>query len=203
MNSRMEWKTLWHIFIAFLKISPVTFGGGYAMIPLLEQAFTEKKKWIKKEEIVDILAFSQTVPGSIAVNAATFIGYRLAKVPGAVAATLGMVIPTSVIIVLLAALFLGYQHLPIIQSAFLGIRPAIVALIFYAAVKTGKAAIVDKITVALGAAALIILLFVPIHPVFVLLAGAVIGILLGRSKKKKQNGAASDEEAKREYTQGR
>lgn len=200
---KIEWKTLWHIFVAFLKISPVTFGGGYAMIPLLEQAFTEKKQWIKKAEIVDILAFSQTVPGSVAVNAATFIGYRLAKLPGAIAATLGMVIPTSVIIVLLAALFLGYQHLPVIQSAFLGIRPAIVALIFYAAVKTGKAAIVDKITSMLGAAALCILLFVPIHPVFVLLVGALIGILLGRRKNKQQRGVQANEQAKQEYTQGR
>lgn len=201
--SKIELNTLWHIFIAFLKISPVTFGGGYAMIPLLEQAFTEKKKWIKKEEIVDILAFSQTVPGSIAVNAATFIGYRLASVPGAIAATLGMVTPTSVIIVLLASLFLGYQHLPIIQSAFLGIRPAIVALILYAAVKTGKTAIVDKITVFLGAIALIILLFVPIHPIFVLLVGAMTGILLGRGKTVKQSGMKTDESAEKEYTQGR
>lgn len=202
MNT-MKLKMAGHIFIAFLKISPVTFGGGYAMIPFLEQAFTERNKWMKKEEIVDILAFSQTVPGSVAVNAATFIGYRLAGVSGAIVATLGMVIPTSVIIVMLAALFLGYQHLPLVQSAFLGIRPAIVALILYAACKTGKTAIVDKITVAMAAVALIFLLFVPIHPIFVLLLGALTGILLGRRKKVNQDGTHTDHGSKKEFTQGR
>lgn len=181
-QEKLSVKMIWRIFYTFFFISPATFGGGYAMIPLLEKAVIERNQWMKKEDITDVLAIAQTVPGSIAVNAATFIGYRLAGVIGAIAATIGMITPTFIIILVLASLFLEFQHYPIVQAAFLGIRPAIVALIFFAAVKTGKTAISDKTTGLAAALTVVVLLFTPVHPMFVILIGAFAGIALTKKK---------------------
>lgn len=178
MNRFKKMKLLWSLFFTFMKISPFSFGGGYAMIPLLERAVTEKKKWAKKEDITDVLVMAQTVPGSIAVNTATFIGYRLAGLSGAVVGTLGIVTPTFIIIVLLAALFLNFQHNPIVAAALMGIRPAIVALIIYAAIKIGKTAIFDIKTLIFAVISLILFLFVHMHPIVILVAGGLGGILL-------------------------
>jgi len=179
--------------VTFSLISPVTFGGGYAMIPLLEKRVTEKNKWIKKEDIVDILAICQTVPGSIAVNTASFIGFKVAGVPGAVIATLGIIAPSFLIVLLMAVVFLGFQDHPIVQAAFTGFRPAIAALILFAAIRTGKSAIFDKVTIAIAIVSYILLLFVSIHPIFVLLFGGVVGILFGLREKKNQAGSYQDE----------
>lgn len=182
MDKRSKVKVLWELFFTFFKISPVSFGGGYAMIPLLERAVTERKKWVKKEDIADLLVMAQTVPGSIAVNTATFIGYRIAGLAGAVVGTIGIVTPTFLIIVILAALFMSFQHNPIVEAAFMGIRPAIVALIAYAAITIGKTAINNKITVMIAMVALLTFLFVPVHPIFMLLAGGALGLLLNIRK---------------------
>lgn len=181
-QEKVSVKMIWRIFYTFFFISPATFGGGYAMIPLLEKAIIERNQWMNREDITDVLAVAQTVPGSIAVNAATFIGYRLAGVIGSVAATVGMITPTFIIILVLASLFLEFQHYPIVQAAFLGIRLAIVALIFFAAVKTGKTAIADKTTAAAALATIVILLFTPVHPMFVIVIGAFLGIVLTKKK---------------------
>lgn len=186
MQGKTDFSLLWSIFLVFFRISPVTFGGGYAMIPLLEKEVTERNQWISKEDIADVLSIAQTIPGSVAVNTATFIGFKLAGIPGALAATIGVITPTCTIIAIIAALFLGFQHLPIVQAAFLGIRPAVVALIIYAAVKIGKTAILDKITLILVLVSLAILLFLPIHPIFVILLGGVFGIVWGMIKKAAQ-----------------
>src|SRR5699024_3659946 len=175
-------KLLWDIFFTFFKIIPVSFGGGYAMIPLLDRAVTVKKKWVEEKDIADVLVMAQTVPGSIAVNTATFIGYRIAGLFGAIAGTIGIVTPTFLIIVALAALFLSFQHNPIVEAAFMGIRPAIVALIAYAAITIGKTAIFNTVTGTIAGVALILFLFVPVHPIFILIAGGVIGILLNRKR---------------------
>lgn len=188
-------KLLWNIFFTFFKISPVSFGGGYAMIPLLERAVTEKKKWVKKEDISDVLVMAQTVPGSIAVNTATFIGYRIAGFSGALMGTLGIIMPTFVIIVLLAALFLNFQHNPIVEAAFMGIRPAIVALIAFAAITIGRTAIFNKTTGVIAAFALLLFLFVPVHPIIILLAGGVTGILLNIKKMTSQKKKMPKQEA--------
>lgn len=182
MDKRSRFKVLWELFFTFFTISPVSFGGGYAMIPLLERAVTEKKKWVKKEDIADVLVMAQTVPGSIAVNTATFIGYRIAGLPGAIVGTIGIVIPTFLIIIALAALFISFQHNPIVEAAFMGIRPAIVALIAYAAITIGKTAISNKTTGIIAAIALAMFLFVPVHPIFMLLAGGILGIILNIKK---------------------
>lgn len=182
MKMKHKLSLLWDIFFTFFKISPVSFGGGYAMIPLLERAVTEKKKWIKKEDIADVLVMAQTVPGSIAVNTATFIGYRIAGITGAVVGTLGIVTPTFFIIIALAALFLNFQHNPIVAAAFMGIRPAIVALIAYAAITIGKTSIFNKTTSIIAGIAILLFLFVPVHPIFILIAGGLTGLILNIGK---------------------
>ncbi|GAA2701738.1 chromate transporter [Aeromicrobium ponti] len=148
------------------------------MIPLLEKAVTKKNRWVKKEDISDVLVVAQTVPGSIAVNTATFVGYQVAGIPGALAATLGIITPTFVIILIFATLFLNFQHNPIIQAAFVGIRPAIVALILYAAYKIGLTAMIDKLTTIIALISLMLFLFLPVHPIIILIFGGVTGVLL-------------------------
>lgn len=179
---RSSWahmKLLWQLFFSFLKIGPVTFGGGYAVIPLLEKEMVERKKWITKESIGDVLSLAQTAPGSVAVNTAIVIGFRIAGVPGSVIALLGILSPTIVIVLVLAFLFLQYNQNPLVQAALLGIRPAIVALIIFAAVRVGKTALLDKPAILIGAAALALLLF-HIHPVIIILLGAFVGMIWGR-----------------------
>jgi len=183
VNSKCKTFTLWKLFVTFFLISPTTFGGGYAMIPLLEKSVTEKNKWIKKEDITDILAICQTVPGSIAVNTVSFIGFKLGGIPGAVIATLGIITPTFLIVLFLVIAFLGIQDQPIVQAVFTGIRPAIAALILFAAIRTGKRSIFDKFTMAIAIVSFILLLFVSMHPIVVLLFGGLAGILFrGREK---------------------
>ncbi len=175
-------KKLFAIFWAFFKISPLTFGGGYVMIPLLERELVERKKWVKPEEIADLFAVSESVPGSIAVNSGTFIGFRLAGIPGALAAMAGAVFPTFMIILTLAMLFMGFKDHPLVQAAFMGIRPTIVALIIVAGFKIGKTAVIDKTTLLLVLLTTATMLFVHIHPIVTIISGAILGMVLVQLK---------------------
>lgn len=179
-----SWKLLLQIFITFFKIGPVTFGGGYAMIPLIEREAVEKRKWMKKEEIVDVFAVVESVPGAIAINSATFIGYRIAGIKGAVVAMIGMMTPTFFIIIILSVTYQFFKDYPIVDAAFQGIRAAIVALIIYAGIKIGKTALIDKTTIVIMGMTVFLLLFVSLHPVFIILSGIVAGILIVRVKEK-------------------
>ncbi|KGX83995.1 chromate transporter [Pontibacillus marinus] len=171
---------LWKLFITFVKISPLTFGGGFAMIPHLENEFVKKKQWLDGEDIPDLFAFSQSVPGSIAVNSSIIIGYQIAGRIGAVCALMGIILPTFLIIMTLAILFLGIQDQPMVQAAFLGIRPAIVGLILYAAYKIGRKAILDKKTLLILVGTVGLLLFTPLSPIHLILIGGLLGISLLR-----------------------
>jgi chromate transporter len=169
---------LFDIFMMFFKLSPITFGGGYAMIPVIEREAVEKKEWLKQEEITDLFALAGSIPGAIAINSATFIGYRIAGVAGALAATIGVMIPTFAIVVCLSIFYLYFHDHPKVAAAFEGIRPAVVALIVFAAYKMRRGAVVDKTTFAVAACSLILLLFLQFHPVIVIALGAISGILL-------------------------
>jgi len=177
----MKMNPLWNLFITFLKISPLTFGGGFAMIPRLEKEFVKKKQLLAEDDIPDIFAFSQTVPGSIAVNSSIIIGYQIAGSIGAICALMGIILPTFCVILLLAMLFLGIQHHPMVEAAFLGIRPAIVALIFFASYKIGIKAILDKNTFGIFIGTIGLLLFTPLHPIHVMMMGGVLGVSLHTS----------------------
>jgi chromate transporter len=169
-----QWRTLFQIFWTFCKISPVTFGGGYAMIPLIEKEIVEKRKWLNRDEVTEVFALSQTVPGAVAINSATFIGQRIGGIRGAIAAMLGVSLPTFIIVLCLGVFYFFVHENPKLEAAFVSIRATIVAIIVYAAIKTAKTAIVDKTTFCIMLVGVPVLFF--IHPVTAILLGAVAGV---------------------------
>lgn len=177
-----EWKTLFQIFWTFFKISPVTFGGGFAMIPLIEKEVVDKRKWLKNEEVTDMFALSQAVPGAIAINSATFIGQRVYGIKGLIAAIIGVTLPTFIIALFLGILYIFIKDDPKIAAAFVGIRASVVALIVYAAIKIGKTAVIDKSTFGIFVLGVPVLFF--IHPLFAIVIGAFVGIVVIFIKKR-------------------
>jgi chromate transporter len=171
-------KLLLQMFLTFAKVGVMTFGGGYAMLPILQREVVENKGWATEEELMDYFAIGQCTPGVIAVNTATFIGQKLKGTFGAIFATLGVVFPSLVIISLLAGVIEAFSHLVWVQNAFGGIRVCVCVLIANAVVKLYKKAVVDIPTfiifllVALGS------IFLPVSPVIFVLIAAVAGIIL-------------------------
>lgn len=174
------------LFLTFAKVGVMTFGGGYAMLPILQREVVENKKWAKEEELMDYFAIGQCTPGVIAVNTATFIGQKYKGILGGIVATLGVVFPSLLIISALAGVIEAFSHLAWVQNAFGGIRVCVCVLICNAVVKLFKKAVIDKITLAIFLVVAIGSYFTPLSPVvFVLLAGAA-GIMiraLGGKKK--------------------
>ena len=171
-------KNLLELFLTFAKVGAMTFGGGYAMLPILQREIVEGKGWATEEELADYFAIGQCTPGIIAVNTATFVGRKKDGIPGGVAATLGVVFPSLVIISLLAGVITRFSELMWVKNAFAGIRVCVCVLIFNSVWKLGKKAVIDKWTAAvflLVAAGAILTDWSPV--VFVLFAG-VCGVLL-------------------------
>jgi chromate transporter len=193
-----ETKKLFQIFWTFLKIGPVTFGGGYAMIPLIEREVVDKKKWVNHEDVTDVFAIAESIPGAIAINSSTFIGYRIGGIKGAIAALLGVFLPTFLIVVALSIIFLQIQHNPKIEAAFQAIRASIVALIVYAGYMIGKTAITDKTTLVISFGTMAILFFLHLHPVLIILSGIILGILLVKVKEKLGYSVKSKKELEKE-----
>jgi chromate transporter len=177
-----EWKKLFQIFWTFFKISPVTFGGGYAMVPLIMKVIVERKKWLTNEDVTEVIALSQTIPGAVAVNSATFIGHKLGGIKGALAAMIGVSVPTFLIVLSLGVSYLYIQDNPKLEAAFISIRVTIVAIIAYAAMKIAKTAIVDKTTFFIMIAGVLALFF--IHPIVAVFLGALTGIIAASIKRK-------------------
>jgi chromate transporter len=175
-------KILLKLFLAFMKISPVTFGGGYAMIPLIEREVVEERKWLPSKEMPDMLALAGSAPGAIGVNTAIFIGYRIAGLPGSICALTGVMIPTFIIVVLLTVILLNFSDNPWVIAAFRGIAPAVVALILYAGYRIGKTAIIDKLTLIVAALSLLALLFLPVNPIMLILVGGVLSYVYTQAK---------------------
>ncbi|WP_040951675.1 chromate transporter [Gorillibacterium massiliense] len=182
-DQKVSWKLLGEVFLSFLKIAPVTFGGGYAVIPAIEQEVVEKRKWLEEQETADVLAVSQSIPGAIAINSATFIGYKIARIPGAIAAMLGMLLPTFLIVIGLCAVFLHIQDSPKAAAAFKAIKASIVALIVYAGLKIARSAIFDKTTLCTVLATTLLMVVTGMNPVFVMLSGIAVGILQVKAKE--------------------
>lgn len=179
-----DWKMVGSLFWTFFKIGPVTFGGGYSMIPLFEREIVENKKWIPEQDAADLFALAQTVPGAIGINSAAIVGYRLAGVKGAVSAMLGIVLPTFLLVIALSIAILQIRDNPKIEAAFKGIQAAVVAMIAYAGFKMGRSAIFDRFTLIALLVTLALLLGTSIHPVVVIAGGAAIGIAAIRIKQK-------------------
>ncbi len=166
------------MFLTFAKIGVMTFGGGYAMLPILQREVVENKKWATEEELMDYFAIGQCTPGVIAVNTATFIGQKYKGILGGIFATLGVVFPSLVIISTLAGVIEAFSHLLWVQNAFGGIRVCVCVLILNAVVKLLKKAVIDKLTLGIFVAVALGSYFTPLSPViFVLLAG-LAGIVI-------------------------
>ena len=169
------------LFLSFAKVGVMTFGGGYAMIPILEREIVENRKWASSEEMMDYYAVGQCTPGVIAVNTATFIGYRVAGPAGGVAATLGVVFPSVVIICLIAGILTNFADIPAVKSAFTAIRVCVCVLIFNAVVKLWKGAVKDKAGLVLFLIVFVLSLFFDISPVLFVLFCALAGLVLTRT----------------------
>lgn len=171
-------KTLIDLFITFAKIGAITFGGGYAMLPILQREVVENKGWASDEELADYYAIGQCTPGVIAVNVATFIGRKKAGISGSITATIGVVFPSVVIISMLAGVIQTYSHLEWVKHAFAGIRVCVCVLIFNAVLKLFSKAVIDIPTTIIYAAVLACAVFLNLSPVlFVILAGTA-GVIL-------------------------
>lgn len=171
-------KELWDLFWIFAKMGAVTFGGGYAMLPILQREIVEKRAWATEEEVMDYYAVGQCTPGIIAVNVATFIGQKLRGISGGIIATLGIVFPSLVIITLLAGLIQNFADIPVVINAFAGIQVCVCVLIFNAVRKLLKKAIVDKATAVIFVVVLLGGVFLEISPVWFVVLAALAGILL-------------------------
>ena len=166
------------LFLTFARIGVVTFGGGYAMLPILQREIVENKKWGPDEELADYYAISQCTPGVIAVNVATFIGRKQRGIAGGVVATLGVVFPSLVIIALLAGVIQAYSELEWVKHAFAGVRVCVCVLLFNSVLKLFRKAVFDKYTLGIYLAVLAGAVFLNLSPVvFVVLAG-LAGVLL-------------------------
>ena len=171
-------KLLLQMFLTFAKVGVMTFGGGYAMLPILQREVVENKGWATEEELVDYFAIGQCTPGVIAVNTATFIGQKLKGTWGAIFATLGVVFPSLIIISLLAGVIEAFSHLTWVQNAFGGIRVCVCVLIANAVVKLYKKAVVDVPTFIIFLIVAAGSVFLSLSPVIFVLLAAVAGIIL-------------------------
>ncbi|MEW9700476.1 chromate transporter [Paenibacillus sp. SI8] len=169
---------LGRIFYTFLCISPVTFGGGYAMIPAIEREVVEKNHWMDDEEMSELLSIAGAAPGGIGVNTSALVGYQLSGVAGAIAAVIGITFPAFLIVLCLSVLFTFVGQYPKMQALLEGIHAAVVGLILAAGYKMAKSSIVDKMTFAVAVGTVLVLLFVPIHPIFVMIMGLFLGIII-------------------------
>ena len=168
------------LFLTFARVGACTFGGGYAMLPILQREVVEKKGWAKDEELTDYYAIGQCTPGVIAVNVATFIGYKFKGYAGGIIATLGVVFPSVVIITLLAACLSNFAHIPVVRHALGGVSACVVALIASSVLKLGKSAIKDGFTLCLFLAVLTLAVFFDLSPVLLVLGAGLAGYVARR-----------------------
>ena len=168
------------LFLSFAKVGVMTFGGGYAMIPILEREIVDNKGWASSEELMDYYAVGQCTPGVIAVNTSTFIGYKVAGNIGGIVATLGVIFPSLVIITVIAGILTNFADIPAVKSAFAAIRVCVCVLIFNAVLKLWKGAVKDRPALILFLIVFALSLLFDISPiVFVLFCGAA-GVFLTR-----------------------
>ena len=178
-------KLLLKMFFAFAKIGAFTFGGGYAMLPMLQREVVEKNKWATEDELLNYFAVGQCTPGIIAVNTATFVGYKEKGISGSIFATLGVIFPSVIIIALISALIQNFLDYKIVQHAMAGIRVCVFVLIMSSVLKLLKKSVKDIPSILIFSAVLLLSVFTDISsPVFVVLAG-VVGLFLKRGGDEK------------------
>ena len=186
-------KTLIQLFLIFAKIGGFTFGGGYAMLPMLQKEVVENKKWATQEELMDYFAIGQCTPGIIAVNTATFVGFKHKGVLGAVFATAGVVAPSVVIVGLIAMFISNFQEYEIVQYAFGGIRAAVVALIASSIIKLAKKSVKEVISFVIFLIVTVLSFFTDMSPIVFVLAAGVCGLVVNITGVRKEKEEKKDE----------
>lgn len=179
--------SLWDLFTAFARIGVLTFGGGVAMLPMLEKECIEKHQWATEDEMIDYFAVGQCTPGVIAVNTATFIGYKMHGAIGGIIATLGVVFPSFVIIVAMASVLKMFQDNVYVMKAFSGIRISVCALMLSAVLRLARKAVTDVPTAIVAVDSLMLQVFLGISPVYIVIGGIAIGLAafeFGKGKGK-------------------
>ncbi len=171
------------LFLTFARIGGLTFGGGYAMLPILQREVVEKRGWATENELSDYYAIGQCTPGIIAVNVATFIGNKRKGVLGGIIATFGVVFPSLVIITLIAAFLQNFADLEIVKHAFAGVRVGVCVLVFNAVVKLWKKAVIDIPTGIIFALVLLVTVFLDVSPVILVVAAGIAGIIVQGTRK--------------------
>lgn len=172
------------LFYVFAKIGAFTIGGGYAMVPLIQSEVVDKRNWIDRQEFIDILAVAQSTPGALAINMATFIGFRKKGILGSIAATLGCVLPSFAIILFVAMFFTRLMNVNMVQRAFMGIRPAVAALIAFSVYKIAKTSSIKRLWYIISIAAFVMVQFIKFDPILVIILSGIVGIVLGRRGDK-------------------
>jgi chromate transporter len=185
-------KPLGELFLSFLKIGAFTFGGGYAMMPIMQKEVVDRKGWVTDEDIIKLLVISESTPGVMAVNAATFIGYRIGGFMGSLLATLGVVIPSFIAISTLSFFILEFKELRWGNAAFMGIRAGVAILILNAVFKLSKNVKKSVFMYVLAAFAFVIALFTDFSVIYMLLIGAILGIIYGYVSLRKMGGPTHD-----------
>ena len=185
MNSESKIRKILTLFLTFLKIGAFTFGGGYAMIPLIQREIVEKHKWASDDDLLEIVAIAESTPGPIAINAATFVGYRVCGFFGAFISTVGIVLPSFCIILAISFVLREFRELKAVQYAFQGIRAGVLALIFkalFTMYKKCKKKIVSYIVMAL---AFVLVAFFKVNVLFVIITCAAIGLIASLIAKRR------------------
>lgn len=174
-----KFKIYWQLFITFFKIGAFTFGGGLAMIPLISKEIVEKKKWMTDDEMLDMVAIAESTPGVIAVNSATFVGYRVGKIIGAIIATVGVTLPSFIIICVISFFYDKFMEIEVIKWAFLGIKACVAILILNAGLKLLKNVKKNVYSVIIILVAFLISLFFSfIKTVYIILGGIILGVVV-------------------------
>ncbi|MGB3367958.1 MAG: chromate transporter [Acidaminobacteraceae bacterium] len=163
------------IFTIFFRIGAFTFGGGYAMIPLIEGEIVGKNEWISSDEFLDALAVSQSLPGAVAINMSTFVGYKIRGIRGAIMACLGIILPSFFIILFLSGFLIKYKDNLYLKNAFKGVRPAVVALILVSVYKLQKSVEKSRFTYILFTVGIVMLIIFKMHPISVIIVSALAG----------------------------
>lgn len=181
----MDIKKLGELYISFFKIGGLTFGGGLAMLPMLQREIVTERKWCTEEEILDMYAIGQCTPGIIAVNTATYVGYKQAGFIGGVSATLGIVSPSVIIICLVASILQNFIHMPAVVHALSGIRVIVCALMLNTVITMAKKGIVDKLGGVLFAAGFLLACFTPVPTALIIVLAGGIGVIAKKAGGKK------------------
>ena len=176
--------SLFKLFTTFFCIGLFTFGGGYAMIPLIERDVVERNAWLTKEEFIDLLAIAQSAPGIFAVNMAVYVGYKLRGGSGALAASVGCVLPSFAIILLIAVFFSRFRYIPLVNNIFMGIRPVVVALIAVPVFNVARAAKIGWATLWIPLLSALLIVFWGVSPIYVIAVAGLSGLVWGKLTRR-------------------